>query len=112
MKMNLNSFLCKSNLHKINFTRNGFKIGIFILFAFNVPIINAQPLNANVTFTVTNNPGQVTGEFFVVLSDSTGWSAIEIELEDLINDTVLFTHEFVFDQVSTTEWNELVAKWK
>jgi hypothetical protein len=62
-------------------------------------ISTAQPLDARVTFTPATG-GMVTGVFYVLLADSTGFSDVEVSLTDNLADSVVFSRVFEFDQTS------------
>ncbi len=83
-----------------NFRKSKWRI-IYISLLVTVSISTiAQPTDGSVTFTPTSTSGFVTGIFYVSLPDSTSWSAIEIHLKDQIEDSVLFSREYAFDQTT------------
>jgi hypothetical protein len=60
--------------------------------------LEAQPVKASAKLAPAATTGYVTGTCFVALPDSTSWSYISVELSDRINETILFYHEYAFDQ--------------
>jgi hypothetical protein len=62
-------------------------------------ITTAQISNARVVFAPATT-GYDSAAFQLTLSDSTGFSDIEIQLHELVEDTTIFSGVFAFDQTA------------
>lgn len=75
---------------------------LLLLVAFLVclsSIASAQISNARVVFTPATS-GFDSAAFQISLSDSTGFSDIEIQLHELVEDTTVFSGVYAFDQTA------------
>ncbi len=72
---------------------------VMLILLFNINYTLAQPTDARVTFTVAPS-GVVNGMFYVQLPDSAGYSNVDVQLIDTLEDSILFARNFVFDQTS------------
>jgi len=62
-------------------------------------ITHAQITDARVVFTPAT-AGFNTGAFYLSLPDSTGFSEIEVQLNEMVEDTIIFNGVYIFDQTA------------
>jgi len=62
-------------------------------------ITHAQITNARVVFTPAT-AGFNSGAFHLTLPDSTGFSEVEVQLTEMVEDTIIFNGIYFFDQTS------------
>jgi hypothetical protein len=103
MKKNFNSlFRTKAIIFVDQKSNNLTYYGHFILWLgmlFYSSLTVGQPSDARVTFTLATN-GFLTATFDVQLTDSIGYSEVDVRLIDSIEDSTLYSRSFLFDQTT------------
>lgn len=72
---------------------------IVLLMVCTTSITHSQITDARVVFTHATS-GFNTGSFQLTLPDSTGFSEIEIQLSEMVEDTIIFNGIYIFDQTA------------
>lgn len=70
-------------------------LGMLFFYSFTF----AQPIDARISFTPATS-GFLTATFNIQLLDSTGYSEVDVRLIDSIEDSILYSRSFLFDQTT------------